>query len=60
VIVLIDYFLTPLHWENRYQYLELMEDFSDGRISGEQFKIKFFKVGPLKERLTCWKKTLKG
>lgn len=44
MIVLIDYFLTPLHSENRYQYLELMEDFIDGSISGEQCTIKFFKM----------------
>jgi hypothetical protein len=33
-----------LHWKNRDQYLELMEDFIDARINGTQFETKFFKM----------------
>ena len=33
-----------INWQNRDQYLDNMQDFFDGRISTQEFEIKFFKI----------------
>jgi len=38
---LLQYFI---YWENRKQYLELMERFSNGKINGTQFDTEFSKM----------------
>jgi hypothetical protein len=40
-----------IQWENRNQYLRLMEDFVDARITGKQFQTKFFKMFSVIEKM---------